>query len=148
MQQAIKGITQMQLKLYTDSKFRYYVRFCLSIHDACCTNEFERLSRKIHGAIRCSLRKNLQGSKSISSKSSNCLNICQAVVSEESLMKVVDFCCMKRQKRGDENDYMQFFEFPDFIRAFKVSFFYFLTFRSCQKLVTKTLTRLMRAGSK
>jgi hypothetical protein len=63
-------------------------------------------------------------------------------------MKVVDFCCMKRQKRGDENDYMQFFEFPDFIRAFKVSFFYFLTFRSCQKLVTKTLTRLMRAGSK
>lgn len=34
-------------------------------------------------------------------------------------MKVVDFCCMKKQKSGTELG--AFFEFPDFIRAFKVS---------------------------
>ena len=72
----------------------------------------------------------------------------KAVVSEESLMKVVDFCCMKRQKRGDENDYGALFEFPDFIRAFKVSCFYYLTLRFCQKLDTKMSTKPTRAGSR
>lgn len=32
---------------------------------------------------------------------------------------MVDFCCMKRQQR-DEKDQARVFEFPDFIRAFKV----------------------------
>jgi len=57
----------------------------------------------------------------------------QVVVTEESLLKVVDFCCMKRQQR-DEIDQAKVFEFPDFIRAFKVRLPRFnLTCRFCRR---------------
>lgn len=61
-------------------------------------------------------------------------------------MKVVDFCCMKRQKRGDEHG--AFFEFPDFIRAFKVSVQLNQTCRSCRKSATKMLMKQTKAGSR
>lgn len=54
-------------------------------------------------------------------------------MTEESLLKVVDFCCMKRQQR-DEIDQAKVFEFPDFIRAFKVRLPRFnLTCRFCRR---------------